>query len=159
KVAGDGLPARRAHAARHSGRLSPKTTHANVVAPRPVYKGPVLEHYKVFAWAGGQSRRMIVAPSHSWRWKMSSLKIVLGIGVIAAASWLPARARDEDDIARALPAAPAGVASGAAVVRVGKDGSMTTLRPGTNGYTCLVMGPLPAMCADANSLEFMQAYM
>jgi hypothetical protein len=90
---------------------------------------------------------------------MSSLKIFLAIGVIAAAGWLPAKASDADDIARALSAAPTGVASGAAVVRVGKDGSMTTLRPGTNGYTCLVIGPLPAMCADANSLEFMRAYM
>ncbi|MBV8339396.1 MAG: hypothetical protein JO343_05585, partial [Candidatus Eremiobacteraeota bacterium] len=88
---------------------------------------------------------------------MSSLKVILAIGVIAAASWLPAKASDADDIARALSAAPSGIASGAAVVRVGKDGSMTTLRPGTNGYTCLVMGPVPAMCADQNSLEFLQA--
>ena len=90
---------------------------------------------------------------------MRFLKTVLAIGVLAAASWLPARASDADDIARALAAAPAGVASGAAVVRVGKDGSMTTLRPGTNGYTCLVAGTTPGMCADANSLEFMQAWM
>ncbi|HEY1264086.1 MAG TPA: hypothetical protein VGF06_11225 [Terriglobales bacterium] len=50
------------------------------------------------------------------------------------------------------------IADGAAVVRAGKDGSMRTLRAGTNGYTCMVIGT-DKMCDDANSMEFMHAVM
>jgi hypothetical protein len=45
---------------------------------------------------------------------------------------------------------------------MGKDGSMTTVRAGSNGFSCMLLGPLvgsPPMCGDANAMEFMQAYM
>jgi hypothetical protein len=93
---------------------------------------------------------------------MSSLKIILAIGVFAALVAVmapPGNAADADYITRALSAAPPAVASGAAVVRIESNGSMTTLEPGTNGFTCLVFGPSVPMCADANSMEFMQALM
>jgi hypothetical protein len=58
----------------------------------------------------------------------------------------------------ALSAAPAAIAKDAAVVRVGSDGAMRTLRKGTNGFTCLIMGT-DKMCNDANSMEFVHAMM
>lgn len=63
---------------------------------------------------------------------------------------------DTQYIHDALSAAPAAVAKDAAVVRVGEDGSMRTLRAGKNGFTCMVMGT-DKMCNDANSMEFVHA--
>jgi hypothetical protein len=61
-------------------------------------------------------------------------------------------------IAKALTAAPAGVAKGAGVARIDKDGNMQTLRESKNGFTCMVMlGNM--MCADANSMAFFDAAM
>jgi len=61
-------------------------------------------------------------------------------------------------IAKALSAAPAGVAKGAGVARIDKDGKMQMLRESKNGFTCMVMlGDI--MCADANSMAFFGAAM
>lgn len=61
-------------------------------------------------------------------------------------------------IAKALSAAPPGVAKGAGVARIDKDGKMQTLRESKNGFTCMVMlGDI--MCADANSMAFFDAAM
>lgn len=59
-------------------------------------------------------------------------------------------------IARALSAAPASIQAGAAVVDLQASGTMTTLRKGTNGFTCFpghpgVIGD-DALCADAQSM-------
>jgi hypothetical protein len=63
---------------------------------------------------------------------------------------------DAGYIARALSAAPPGVAKGAGVARIDKDGKMQTLRESKNGFTCMVMlGDI--MCADANSMAFFDA--
>jgi hypothetical protein len=66
---------------------------------------------------------------------------------------------DAKYVTEACSAAPAAVAKEAAVVRVGKDGSMRTLRNGTNGFTCMIMGTDNKMCNDANSMEFIHAVM
>jgi len=59
-------------------------------------------------------------------------------------------------IAKALSAAPAGVKQGAGVVRFEKDGKMQTLRESKNGFNCMIaMNDI--MCADANSMAFMDA--
>ena len=60
--------------------------------------------------------------------------------------------------AGALSAAPAAIAKDAAVVRVGSDGALRTLRTGTNGFTCLIMGT-DKMCNDTNSMAFIHAMM
>jgi hypothetical protein len=70
---------------------------------------------------------------------------------------------DQDIIASAMKAAPPAVARGAAVVAVGADGAMRTVRKGTNGFTCMAdnpatPGPDP-MCMDANALEWGKAWM
>jgi hypothetical protein len=65
---------------------------------------------------------------------------------------------DAGYIAKALSAAPPGVAKAAGVARIEKDGSMKTLRESKNGFTCMVMlGNI--MCADANSMAFFDAVM
>jgi hypothetical protein len=69
-----------------------------------------------------------------------------------------AGASDADYIAKALTAAPAGVAKGAGVARIDKDGNMKMLRESKNGFTCMVLiGDI--MCADANSMAFFDAVM
>jgi hypothetical protein len=60
--------------------------------------------------------------------------------------------------AKALTAAPPGVAKGAGVARIDKDGKMQTLRESKNGFTCMVMLN-DIMCADANSMAFFDAAM
>lgn len=61
-------------------------------------------------------------------------------------------------IGKALSAAPPGVAKGAGVARIDKDGNMQTLRETKNGFTCMVLlGDI--MCADANSMGFFDAAM
>jgi hypothetical protein len=59
---------------------------------------------------------------------------------------------------QALSAAPAVVAREAGVVRIEKDGTMSTLRQGKNGFTCMIALGSP-MCADANSMAFFGAWM
>src|ERR1700682_1785219 len=92
---------------------------------------------------------------------MRFLKFVFASGLfimLAAASTTQGKASDSDYMAAALSAAPMAVAKDAAVVRIEKNGSMTTLRAGTNGFTCMIMG-LDKMCLDANSMEFVGALM
>ncbi|GAC1670904.1 MAG: hypothetical protein NVS9B4_26620 [Candidatus Acidiferrum sp.] len=76
--------------------------------------------------------------------------------IAAAAKTQQKQATDADYIKQALSAAPAAVAKEAAVVRVGQDGSMHTVREGKNEFTCLVMGT-DKMCNDRNSMEFIAA--
>jgi hypothetical protein len=61
-------------------------------------------------------------------------------------------------IAKALTAAPPGVAKGAGVARFDKSGKMQMLRESKNGFTCLIMLN-DIMCADANSMAFFDAAM
>lgn len=65
---------------------------------------------------------------------------------------------DTDYIAQALSAAPNAVAKNAAVARMDKNGTMRTLRKGSNGFTCMIVGT-DKMCNDANSMEFINAMM
>jgi hypothetical protein len=60
-------------------------------------------------------------------------------------------------IAKALTAAPPGVAKAAGVARIDK-GNVQTLRESKNGFTCLIMLN-DIMCADANSMAFFDATM
>jgi hypothetical protein len=68
------------------------------------------------------------------------------------------RMTDAEYTAKALSAAPKSISDGAAVVRMADDGSMKTIRKGTNGFTCMIIGT-DKMCNDANSMEFMDAVM
>ena len=68
-----------------------------------------------------------------------------------------------DPVKSAESAAPAAVGKAATVVMAGADGSMTTLRQGTNGFTCMpdnpaTPGPDP-MCMDGNAMKWAEAWM
>ncbi len=70
---------------------------------------------------------------------------------------------DADLIASAKKAAPASVAKGATIVAMAADGTMRTVRKGTNGFTSMpdnpgTPGPDP-MCLDANAMAWAQAWM
>ncbi len=90
---------------------------------------------------------------------MASLKIavviaaVCGLAIVVQAQ--QSEMSDSEYIKQATSAAPKGIAEGAAVVRMDKDG-MHTVRAGNNGFTCMVAGT-DRMCNDANSMEFIHA--
>ena len=68
-----------------------------------------------------------------------------------------------DPIQSAMAAAPAAVSAKAAIVAANADGTMTTLREGSNGFTCMpdnpvTPGPDP-MCMDANAMAWAMAWM
>lgn len=98
------------------------------------------------------------------RFKNTVVAIAAGLCALAPAVDAQKAAPKEGEVSdaaytqQALSAAPAAIAKDAGVVRVGADGSMKTLRPSKNGFTCLVMGT-DRMCNDANSMEFIHAIM
>lgn len=68
-----------------------------------------------------------------------------------------------DPVRSAMSAAPPAVAAHATIVRANPDGTMTTLRKGANGFTCMpdnpqTPGPDP-MCMDANAMDWAMAWM
>ena len=95
---------------------------------------------------------------------MKSLATIFAVmvslfAIVVTASPQQRKLSDSEYIAKALSAAPAAVAKGAAVVRAGEDGNMRTLREGNNGFTCMIMGTDNRMCNDRNSMEFIHAVM
>ena len=87
----------------------------------------------------------------------AEMEMAKGGGKAAAPS-----AADRKMIASAMQAAPKRVAAGATVVVMGGDGSMRTLREGTNGFTCMpdnpaTPGPDP-MCMDKAAWEWAGAW-
>lgn len=75
----------------------------------------------------------------------------------------PAAPSDAALIESAMSAAPPAVAKSAAIVAMGSDEKMRTLRQGANGFTCMpdnptTPGPDP-MCLDANALAWAMAWM
>lgn len=85
-------------------------------------------------------------------------------GLVTAVSLATAALADEATaIKSAESAAPAAVAAGATIYSVDASGAMTTLREGTNGFWCMPdypgsPGPDP-MCGDANSMEWVMAWL
>jgi hypothetical protein len=73
-----------------------------------------------------------------------------------------AAAANKDPIASAESAAPAAIAHDASVVTADAKGAMTTVRKGSNGWTCMpdapdTPGPDP-MCFDRNAAQWVQAW-
>ena len=68
-----------------------------------------------------------------------------------------------DPIASATAAAPSSVSANATVVQAAADGSMKTLRQGSNGWTCMPDNPQTPghdpMCMDANAVKWAMAWM
>ena len=98
------------------------------------------------------------------------LKPMLAVAAVTTAivavtvSAQPRDARSDRALIRsALSAAPRAVGARAAVVTMNADGSMRSLRAGSNGFTCMpdnptTPGPDP-MCMDAAALEWAHAWM
>ena len=68
-----------------------------------------------------------------------------------------------DPIASAMSAGPESIGGKATIVQAQADGSMKTLREGSNGWTCMpdsptTPGPDP-MCMDANAAKWAAAWM
>lgn len=96
---------------------------------------------------------------------LTLLAAALGLATLSSASGKtaakPASASDQRLIDSALRAAPHAVAAHAAVVAPQADGSMRTLRAGSNGFTCIAdepttPGPDP-MCMDESSMAWVGA--
>lgn len=95
----------------------------------------------------------------------TSVMLAFALLTIAAVAWSQKKemaqkkqVSDAEYTAKALSAAPKAIADGATVLRMGDDGNMKTIRKGTNGFACMVI-ETNKMCADANSMEFMEAVM
>ena len=99
-----------------------------------------------------------------------SRKLILlaaGAGlVLAGAAWSQSGRRGGGDAAlirSAMSAAPASVGRRATVIEMRANGTMRTVRRGSNGFTCMAdnpetPGPDP-MCMDANSMAWAEAWM
>jgi hypothetical protein len=95
---------------------------------------------------------------------MNGIMLVALLEICAAAV---GQTPKDSEISQALSAAPAAIASGAAVAVMDAKGNLTELRPGSNGWTCLTphIDPLhpdsiehhPA-CFDKYGLEWIEAY-
>jgi hypothetical protein len=101
-----------------------------------------------------------------FRWTTTLGAILLAVPLLAVADAGSSAAKphsDADLIRIAVSAAPAAVGKHATVVAMEADGTMRTLRKGTNGFTCMagnleLPGP-DAMCTDGAAMAWMHAYM
>lgn len=88
----------------------------------------------------------------------------LGLGGTAAAAAADKASPDDHKLVdSAMRAAPDKVARHATIVAMDADGTMRTLRAGSNGFTCMpdnptTPGPDP-MCMDAAALDWAHAWM
>lgn len=90
--------------------------------------------------------------------------LAIALPALAAKPEAKPEAKPDDQalMRSAMRAAPAKVGAGATLVAMETDGSMRTLRSGTNGFTCMpdnpaTPGPDP-MCMDANALAWAHAW-
>jgi hypothetical protein len=96
-------------------------------------------------------------------WRLGIVLSTLPIAAMSAdtAKKEAPKLTDQQLIASALAAAPAAVAKGAKVVAMDANGTMRTLREGSNGFACMpdepsTPGPDP-MCLDKASMDFVHA--
>lgn len=100
------------------------------------------------------------------RKNMRGFRLSLGIALLfTAAAWAVDAPKTDNAklIASAMSAAPMSIAKDATIINMNADGTMSTLRKGTNGWTCMpdnptTPGPDP-MCLDKNAMEWAGAWM
>lgn len=85
-----------------------------------------------------------------------------GNSTAAAETKTTSAATSSDPVTSAESAAPAAIAHDASVITLDAKGAMTTVRKGTNGWTCMpdapdTPGPDP-MCFDANAGKWVDAW-
>jgi len=81
---------------------------------------------------------------------------IVAFTTAAAAQMTPVS--DEELLKNLEGTAPPEIVDNATVLNMAADGTMTTVREGTNGWTCMDPGGAP-MCADAGGTEWAQTYM
>ena len=103
--------------------------------------------------------------NHNYRVKLIAFVIALfTVDTMAAEPTKPTTSLDDAKlIASAESAAPAKVSKGAAIIAMDAAGKIRTLRPGSNGWTCMpddpsTPGPDP-MCLDKPAMEWLHALM
>ncbi len=94
----------------------------------------------------------------------SILLMLLGLSATAVAEEAAKTAApsDADLIKSAMAAAPAAIARHATIAAMNADGTMRTLRKGSNNFTCMpdnpaTPGPDP-MCMDGSAMEWVHAW-
>ena len=88
-----------------------------------------------------------------------SIPLLLSLSALSAAAAAPAQpANNGQAVLRALEgAAPIEILNQATIMNMNADGSMATIRMGTNGWTCM---PQPApMCADGPAMDWAHGWM
>ena len=93
-----------------------------------------------------------------------ALATLCGLAAPLAAPAQPHPAASDQQLIRsAVRAAPAKVGAAAAIVVANPDGTLRTVRPGNNGFTCMADNPVTPgpdpMCMDAAALEWAGAWM
>ncbi|MBV8638172.1 MAG: hypothetical protein JO322_08805 [Candidatus Eremiobacteraeota bacterium] len=98
---------------------------------------------------------------HFKKWTLFSLAISISLMLTVGNGMaeMTGKGSDATYIAQVTKAAPASVVQGATIVQIQKDGSMRTVRPGSNGFTCMMLDPKTPMCADKNAMAWMHALM
>jgi hypothetical protein len=94
---------------------------------------------------------------------MAGAVIASGNSTAATETKTAAAASSSDPVASAESAAPPSIAHNASIVTMGAGGRATTVRKGSNGWTCIpdapdTPGPDP-MCMDANAAKWAAAWM
>jgi len=94
------------------------------------------------------------------RYTLALTILALAFGIAAVPAGAQTSGMSESDyMAKIKAAAPASVVQGAHIVEMQADGSMKTLQAGENGFTCMVVPPGDAMCADQNAMAWAKAMM
>ncbi len=89
----------------------------------------------------------------------SSISLSLIASVTNGQAQMTGKASDAAYIAQVMKGAPASVVKGATIVQMQKDGSMRTVQPGSDGFTCMMVDPKTPMCADKNAMAWMHSLM
>jgi hypothetical protein len=92
------------------------------------------------------------------RGKLASLAIGLPLLALAGAAGAqqPASGTDAEYTAKVMTAAPPQIVQGATIMRT-VNGTMQTLKKGTNDFTCMENNGTP-MCMDPNAMEWAHAW-
>ena len=94
----------------------------------------------------------------------TKLVLTLAAAAVAVGAYAqPRGARSDQALIRsATTAAPRAVGAHAAIVAMNDDGSMRSLRAGTNGFTCMADNPVTPgpdpMCMDSNATAWVMAW-
>jgi hypothetical protein len=88
---------------------------------------------------------------------LASVTLAFSASSVAAELTAEVPKGDPEFIAKATSAAPADVAKNATFIRIGDGFKLTTIKTGTNGWTCAVGADSVPWCADSAGLEWFRA--